>query len=240
MNLRSKNTGVSAAGLSVLILTGCGGGSGSSDITDQMSVAPDQTLTDLAPDPSSDSTVDSTTDTTSDTTTDILSDPTTTAVGGTTTGPYSGPRLYQTGDTAVQQTVDLAFGSTGAPQVFFTTDTVANVTGDGIPGSALPDFVYDDQGRGIEIRTSTNGAPYLASYNDDDSHADITRTLVDGDIETITFNYEDGRLINKVKTDLDSDGSLDIDEEIIYTYSDVGNLVSAEKSTFFGILTIVE
>lgn len=207
MKTRSYSVSALTAGVSLLVVVGCGGGGGGDDGTT----------------PAADTTA-----------TEAETNNTTSTNNGTLTGPLSGPRLYQTGNTAVQgqqNNVGIGFSP---PGFTYTTDTSANITGDGLPSNNLPDVVYDEKGRGIEVRVTASGVPYIIDYNDDDSIASITRTRPSGLISQIVFNYEDGKLVSKSTTDEDADGTVENIGEITYTYAANGALSSADAvySTF--------
>jgi len=214
MKLRSNSASIIALGFSLVIVTACGGGGGGDGTSNPNPVPP--------------------------------SDDSATPDGGTITTPITssapasaltGPLLFQTGNTAVQgmqENVGIGFSP---PTFTYTTDTTTNTTGDGLPANNLPDIVYDDQGRGIEILTSSTAIPILIDYNDDDTIASISRTTSAGLVSQTIFTYEDGRLINKTSTSDLSDGTI-LDEGFIsYNYSDDGTLVSADQVSFFAGIT---
>lgn len=211
MRTRTPIVASIAAGFSLLLIIGCS--SGGSSTTPEAGPTPGPTGTD--------------TDTGTDTGTG----------NSTTTGPLSGPRLFQTGNVVVSGTQEnIAFGGFPIPPFTYTTDTAENVTGDGLPSNDTPDVLYDDQGRGIELRVTASSLPIVVTYNDDDSINTITKTRNSGSVSRITFNYEDGRLIGKSNTRTEIDGTEEYEGEASYTYDADGFLVSAEIVTVtFGI-----
>ena len=151
--------------------------------------------------------------------------------GAAATGPLSGPRTYQTGNTAVSGLQEnIAFGGFSIPFTY-TTDTATNTTGDGLPSNDTPDVVYDENGRGIEIQVSASSLPIIVTYNDDDSIATITKTRSSGTMSRIDFNYEDGKLINKTNTFIEVDGTEKNEGGAVYTYDANGHVASAEVLT---------
>ena len=138
----------------------------------------------------------------------------------------TGPLVYQTGQTAVMGTESIAFFNDPAiPAPFsYIIDTSANTIDDAFGAAFTPRVTYDDLGRGILVEDFvSSGETFITiAYNDDHTIAS-TQATRDGEVVTNTaFNYEDGRLINKVRT------AEDFVLTITYNYEN-DTLVSAEE-----------
>jgi len=200
MNKYSYNIATLVAAISLLVVAGCGGGGGGGGSFD----SPD-------------------------------------ADGGTpggTTGlglitstaeanPLTGPQRYLTGYTAVGGVEEFIGQGFGAPPFTLNIDTNTNTISDDFSGAFIPEIVYDDDGRGIQLDLIFNPiAPIVnIEYNDDNTIAGTNQTTREGlvVIET-TFIYEDGRLVGKASESVLSN---DFNSTITYIYTDEGVLDSA-------------
>lgn len=140
----------------------------------------------------------------------------------------SGPLMVQTGSTVTRGVrTDVVNGST-FPDFIFTTDTATNTVGDEYSGNDIPDVIYDDKGRGIEIKKSPSALPYVVTYNDDDTIAAITKELSSGETALLAFNYEGEKLTNKLFTRKKADGEITARSVTQYSYDTNDQVVRAE------------
>lgn len=140
----------------------------------------------------------------------------------------SGPLMVQTGSTVTREVrTDVANGTT-FPDFIYTTDTTTNTVGDEYAGNDIPDVIYDEKGRGIEILKSATALPYLVSYNDDDTIASISKELTSGETALLEFNYQAEMLVSKLFTRSTPEGELTARSVTEYTYNGDDQLVRTE------------
>jgi len=141
----------------------------------------------------------------------------------------TGPLLYQTGNTVVGGTEDIVGFGFATPPFPINTNTSTNTISDDFGGAITPEVVYDELGRGVQIRILVDSleAPIInVAYNDDNTIASTSQTTLDGDVRIQTdFIYENGRLIGKQEV------SQTVTEAFAYNYSEEGVLTSGSRSS---------